>query len=771
MTIGFLVDWTVSPYHHPIFQGVCDQAEKKNINLICFENEITINAENAKIDPHITANLLSECRIDGLIILAGSINTKENYNQHEAPFARIASIPVVSIAFEVGNSHSILVNNRAGIESLMVHLLEDHHFKKFAFIRGTRGNFDADERFEAFIKVLNDYKITMNENLIFNGDFRLNSGIEAVRYFYNNRDPQIDAIISSNDAMAISATRELARKGIKVPEDVSVVGFDNLIFSRYSIPPLTTVSQPLYQQGTMAVESLYDLIKGKHVPQKILMDPELVIRESCSCFTNRSTALKDLDQNHQKDFGQLFNSKKEYLLSRIFNTVTDLFKNHVIPDLPSLIDNLLDEFSNSVLKRSDTIFLKSFIELVASPALKGGEIFSLHSFISEIRYNVFPFIHDRETLSFAEDLCNKATDMIGYKALQVENFDHNELIVQNQILSTLHEELIPAKGLDALFTTLRKRLPEMEIKSCYISLFCGKGDNFYKDAKLAFIHSKENKSLKPNEEIIYPTTEIIPKQYFPARQRLAIIIKHLKRVGFIILELKKNDDMKIYTPLCELLANALSSTLYFTEVQNQKEILNQNLARLRKAMSGFIETMALTIETRDPYTAGHQRRVSDLARQIATRMGLPEAEIESIRMAGIVHDLGKIYVPSEILNKPGELQDIELNLIRTHPKIAYDILKNIDFPWPIAEIIYQHHEKLDGSGYPRGLKGKMIRIEARILTVADVVEAMASHRPYRPALGIDRACEEINHCKGKLYDPAVVDCCIKLFKEEGYKFK
>ena len=181
--------------------------------------------------------------------------------------------------------------------------------------------------------------------------------------------------------------------------------------------------------------------------------------------------------------------------------------------------------------------------------------------------------------------------------------------------------------------------------------------------------------------------------------------------------------------------------------------------------------MALTVETRDPYTAGHQRRATNLARAIATEIGLSEAQVDGIRMAGVVHDLGKISVPTEVLTKPGRLTKIEFNLVKAHPQVGYDILNRIGFPRPLTQIVLQHHERMDGSGYPSGLSGEEILLEARILAVADVVEAMSSHRPYRQALGIDKALEEISRNRGVLYDPEVVDACLKVFIEKGFKFE
>ena len=207
-----------------------------------------------------------------------------------------------------------------------------------------------------------------------------------------------------------------------------------------------------------------------------------------------------------------------------------------------------------------------------------------------------------------------------------------------------------------------------------------------------------------------------------------------------------------------------------TERKQAEEKVKQSLVKLKTAMNGTISALALTVEQRDPYTAGHQQRVSLLACAIADEMGLSEDQIEGIRMAGIVHDIGKMHIPAEILSRPGKLNENEYNIVKSHAQVGYDILKGIEFPWPVADIVHQHHESMDGSGYPSGLSNGDILMEARILCVADVVEAMASHRPYRPALGMDIALEEISEDKGVRYDSGVVDACLKVIKEKGFKF-
>ena len=199
-----------------------------------------------------------------------------------------------------------------------------------------------------------------------------------------------------------------------------------------------------------------------------------------------------------------------------------------------------------------------------------------------------------------------------------------------------------------------------------------------------------------------------------------------------------------------------------------EEKLQHTLNSLRKAVSMTIQVLVSAIEVRDPYTAGHQRRVANLARAIATEMGLPADDVEGIRMAGYIHDIGKLSIPAEILSKPTKLTEIEFALIKEHSRSGYEILKDVESPWPLAEIVYQHHERMDGSGYPRKLKGDEIIIEARIIALADVVEAMASHRPYRPSLGIDLALAEIEKNRRIFYDDAVVAAGLRLFRERGF---
>jgi PAS domain S-box-containing protein len=281
------------------------------------------------------------------------------------------------------------------------------------------------------------------------------------------------------------------------------------------------------------------------------------------------------------------------------------------------------------------------------------------------------------------------------------------------------------------------------------------------------------------EELMATITDIAHQLYVNTedRKKLLQLVEEQGYVRGYKTEFYRKDGNKIWVSInMHAVRDDQGHLLYYQGIDEditlEKKIdveRQENIERLRKSLGATINAMAATGETRDPYTAGHQRRVADLARAIATEMNLTGDQIDGIRMASMIHDVGKISIPSEILTKPTQLTDLEFNLIKTHSQSGYNILKDIDFPWPIARIVLEHHERINGSGYPNGLKGEQILLESRILAIADVVEAISSHRPYRPAHGIEVALDEITKNKGSLYDPALVDACLRLFREKKYK--
>jgi len=310
------------------------------------------------------------------------------------------------------------------------------------------------------------------------------------------------------------------------------------------------------------------------------------------------------------------------------------------------------------------------------------------------------------------------------------------------------------------------RLMDMNLKTTYLSPSAAKlrGFTYQEILELPLEKQITPESLKPalkmfSEEI--PRIEADPG-YNPVR---TLDLEYYRKDGTTVWA--ESSFSLIRDPSGKPIS-ILAEARDITERKQAEEKLVKSYASLKKTLDDAIDTMAKIVETRDPYTSGHQHKVADLAIAIAREMKLEDTRIDQLRMAAVIHDIGKLYVPSDILSKPGKLSDIEFNLIKAHPQHGYDIVKGMDFPCNIAKAVLQHHERLDGSGYPNQLKGEDMILEAKILAVADVVEAMVAHRPYRPALGLDKALEEISKNKGKLYDPDVVDACVKLFKEKEF---
>ena len=253
------------------------------------------------------------------------------------------------------------------------------------------------------------------------------------------------------------------------------------------------------------------------------------------------------------------------------------------------------------------------------------------------------------------------------------------------------------------------------------------------------------------EELLVHIKESLSKTELVMENRQ--LVELTKKQNDELLELNKTLEDKVKEKISDLLVKA--------------EELKVSYEKSQMILDGTVKTMSKIVETRDPYTSGHEAKVAIISCKIAEEMAMSKEQIEAIKVAATLHDIGKISIPSEILTKPGRLSDLEMEIIKTHCRVAHDILKTIKFPYPVADIILQHHERMNGSGYPQGLKGEEILLAARIIGTADVIDAMASHRPYRPALGVDSAIKEIVKYKGILYDSTVVDTCLKIYKTAG----
>ncbi len=316
-----------------------------------------------------------------------------------------------------------------------------------------------------------------------------------------------------------------------------------------------------------------------------------------------------------------------------------------------------------------------------------------------------------------------------------------------------------------------------ESQECYRLLFENSLDGIYQttlegkyiDANPALVRILGYDSREELLKIDIPTQLYVRKEDRPGLN---------KRNRLFETQLKRKNGSVITVEINSRVAYKKGKPVYYegivrdiTQRKITEEKYKKSCEMLKNTLDDVINILASIVEVKDPYTSGHQKRVAFLATAIAEEMGLDNNTVESIRIAALIHDIGKINLPASILTRPGRLSEIEFDMVKTHSQLGYELISKVEFPWSIADIVLQHHERINGSGYPGGLKGKDIRLEAKILGVADVVEAMASHRPYRPALGINKALEEINKGKGKLYDSDVAYACNRVFKNKKFKFE
>jgi HD-GYP domain-containing protein (c-di-GMP phosphodiesterase class II)/DNA-binding LacI/PurR family transcriptional regulator len=769
LNIAFFLDWFEREYQISIMRGMVDTARRLGVNLYCLEGGCLLK-KDAEFDRNLLFELVKGHNVDGLIISSAPIGHYASTEAMTQFCRRYAPLPIVSIAKEIEGCSSILVDNSA-LQDVITHLVKVHHHQKFALINGPQNNRDTKFRLEIFRQALAEHRIAVNPDLIVDGGFfGGKTGANEVKILLDERKETFDVIIAFNDTMALGVLNELQARGIKVPDQVAVIGFDNIKSSACCNPPLTTIDCFLYEQGKQSLELITDIIINKTGPRQLYIPSRLVLRESCGCLSQTApqcTIAGLSPEIKRTDF--IFSKYKEQIRRNIIDKLPVLFPYRTDINFQT-VDMLLNAFQLQMRSEADTPLLKAFRKIMDNRQMPYEDISIWHNLLTLFFQEISPYINDPPCPQISVAF-HQVRLMIAEKANIQERNNYHEALNHHYILNELSRDLLSILSISQAMKVFSEKLPQLGINTCCISEY----ETCNHEYRILMAYNRQG-SIDFGETVFSGC--FIPEEILDANEPHIFLITMIycskKRFCTIAVEFE-HSFADIFAVLKGMLTSSLSGVIQMRELHHQeKQLLSQQqhlLDELRKAMEGFVWTIQLMMEVRDPYTAGHQSRVSDLACAIAREMNLPAEFIEGLWMAGIIHDLGKIAIPIEILNKPGRLKPTELALIKEHPAIAYEILKNIDFPWPIAQIVVQHHERLDGSGYPEGLYDVDILVEAKILAVADVIEAMASHRPYRPALGVDMALEEIKTNRGKLYDNHVVDTCLELFFIKGYQLK
>jgi DNA-binding LacI/PurR family transcriptional regulator len=796
--IGFLTcGFEGDPVGYQLWSGIYNHAQKRGVDLLCFPGNPPYSPIAFKAKANAVYDLVSTDNLNGLLVWGAGLSVDSGTAQVTALFQRFLSIPTVSISFRVPGIPNIGIDNYQGIYELVAHLIQEHGLRRIAFIRGPEHHLEAELRYQAYRDALSEFGLPWQSSLIYQGAFSQQSGYEAVNYLLDQQASHFEAVLAANDRMAIGALEAFAARGLRVPEEYVVAGFDDIEESKYINPPLTTSQQPFAEMGAQAVEMLISLLNGQNIPEYFQLPTKPKFRHSCGCLSqaliqaragggnvsDKTSALNEIAVSGETQVlnegapanKEASSPKGNGIFERRKFIVTELMAaaNHSMTNLkPTWAETLFDSFYHDLKINDPEIFIHTLNQLLNQTILAENDVVLWHGILSTLRRLLLPHLSAEKTISRAEDLWQQAQVLIGEAAEHHQAYHMLIVKRQAQRLHATSQELGASFTISELINKAAQELPDIGIPSCYLSLYEEQNAEW---SRLILAYNQNGRfDLDPKKGQRFPSRQLVPDGCLWSEEHpRAIVVEplffHEKQFGFILFEVGPLEGL-VY----EVLQSELSSTIYraflFQERQQAENDLTQSLATVKKAMEGAVQSMALTVEMRDPYTAGHQRRVSQLACAIALEMSLPADQIEGIKMAAIIHDVGKIAIPAEILSKPAKLNEIELAMIRTHPQIGYDILKTIEFPWPIAQIVLQHHRRIDGSGYPSDIDGINILLEAKIIGVADVVDALLSHRPYRPGLGLDKALEEITKNRGLLYDAQVVDICLHLFLKGSFEF-
>jgi HD-GYP domain-containing protein (c-di-GMP phosphodiesterase class II)/DNA-binding LacI/PurR family transcriptional regulator len=769
---GVLIDAIVSPYQKNIAEELFRAAEGYGSRLIFFlGGRIKSGLENEDRMKYVY-QLISRESIDGLILVSNCLMCDKSTIM--AYLRMFQSLPMINIGHEIPGKNNIIIDNSSGVRQIVRHLVEFHNAKKFAFVGGVESHPDAMERYQTFLRTLKELDIPFDPDLYYAGDFEQDSGSKAVRVLFN-KCMNMDTIVAANDHMAIGVMETLQKMGKRIPEDIRVAGFDNIPDSSFCMPGLTTAGQPFAQLGRKAIESLIQLAEKKEIPERVVLPVDLIIRQSCGCCPQAIVDNKfpAFPMPLEDDVQLLTERAIQHLLPEFGPSITDDIKKTVLELVQTPFIPAKDE---GEVSRN---FLYKWNAIIDEILLRAQTTEFLERLLMEINQSIVSgMIQDRSSYWMTSVLLQNAWFLLLKKLINLEKTRQYRHERDDIILQFFRAMTAMGSSEEEVTSSIRYYIPRLGIHNFFLAKFESAPDRVFESARIILCQCQDPDAVISKD--VFPSNQLIPGGIRPLRIKSNWVVEAISlydEIGFIVLEMS-NRNVIIYSQIRTIVSSYLQEYILVdrlqkqtVNLQKQSEELTKNVDYLRQIMGAVIQTLSMMVEAKDPYTAGHERRVADLARSIAREMGLPFEKTEAVRLSSIIHDIGKLYIPSEILNKPGKLLEAEFSLIKLHPKIAFDILKNIEFPWPLAEIVYQHHERCDGSGYPRGLKGDEILLESRIIAIADVVEAMASHRPYRPSRGIEAALKEISDNRGSKYDPEIVDICLKLFMEKGYNLK
>ncbi|MGC4069968.1 MAG: substrate-binding domain-containing protein [Polyangiaceae bacterium] len=580
--LGLFVDWLEDDYQSAVLCGVADAAQQQDASVICFAGGGLDSPDRLGIQRNRTYELATAQTIDALIVIAGSLGNHVGPEGVSGYLKRFGDIPTVSIAVPLPGVPSVLVDNARGMRDAIEHLIVQHGYRRIAFIRGPEANEEAARRFRVYRETLALHGIAFDPTLVSEGDFHRTSGMIAVQHLLGLGRQRLEAIVAASDYMALGAIDALQAAGYRVPTDVAVVGFDDIDEARFASPPLTTVRQPLYEQGLQAANIACAMLRGVHVEGHVTLHTELVARRSCGCFSQTTTLSIPAPAGPPNPiWGEALARRKERILADMSQALRGL--SRALP-----IDwhvRLLDEFLADLNGRADAGFLPSLEEGLRQVTQKGSDGSVWQDVISALRRQILPCFVDSSVKARAEELWQQARLLVASVVERVQAQQRLEAERWIRVLSETNERVITTFDVVSLAAAVAEQLPRLGIQSCYLSLYEEGESESVRQARLILAHDSRRNLDEGWVGRVFPAECLVPEGLSLAHRRTTFIVEPLffkeHQLGFVVLEMGPRQGV-IYEALRDQLSAALKGALLVQEVvekDREREALLQALER------------------------------------------------------------------------------------------------------------------------------------------------------------------------------------------------
>ncbi|MBN2532715.1 MAG: substrate-binding domain-containing protein [Spirochaetales bacterium] len=583
ITVGFFVTKLDYEYQREIWRGICDEAVKEDINLICFPGEIIQSRYKFEYQANILYKIAGKENIDGIVVLTSSIGQFISNKELIRFFHSYKPLPAVSIGIKFKNIPSIIVENTKGLYEVICHLINDHNCRRIAFIAGPKGHQEADQRLKTFNKVMKEYESILEKPVYIQGDFLQSSGNVAVQELLDEIKQPIDAVVAANDSMAIGALEAFQARGINIPDDVIVTGFDNIEESKNYTPPLTTVNQPVYEMGRKALQLLKKIMYNEETPLNIILPSSIVIRQSCGCFSYiTKQAFINNTVSRNIPFFPGFLDKKEVMI----NECATALKKGASPfitqqDCENEILSLISSFYRDMENGKSDNFINLLNKILKNSIVKGTEVTYWHDVISLIRRYTLEFYLKKDQLINAENIYEQARILIGETSRRYQAFKRIQVVKWTNRLREVGNSLISNFDIDELVEAILSAIIRFQISQCYISLYVK--DRFFPENAQLFLASKNGKQINlDGKERSYKSKEILPEGIFLKDKRYTMILEPLyfqdDQIGFLFCEMEP-DEPNIFETLRQQISSALKGALLLEEIKRYTDNLEKEVAR------------------------------------------------------------------------------------------------------------------------------------------------------------------------------------------------